>query len=62
MQDRNAVVLNACKAELMNTPLGNWIEIIEKTSSTIHLSDKGSIQEAIQELIQAYGPIDETFS
>ena len=46
----------------MKTPLRNWIELIEKAASTIHLSDKRSVQEAIDEFIQAYGPIDKTFS
>ena len=62
MSERNAPILRTCKAELMKTSLPNWIEFIEKASSTIHLSDKGSIQEAINEFIHTYGPIDETFS
>ena len=46
----------------MNAPLSGWIELIERTASTVHLSDKSSIQEAINEFIRAYGPIDDTFS
>ena len=62
MFERNAPILETCKAVLIETPLRNWIEFIEKAASTIHLSDKGSIQEAINEFIRTYGPIDETFS
>jgi hypothetical protein len=62
MLKANAPVIEKCKAELMRTPLASWVELMEKTASTIHLSDKGSIQEAINEFIRAYGPIDETFS
>ena len=46
----------------MGAPLVSWIELIEKTASTVHLSDKSSVQEAINEFIRAYGPIDDTFS
>jgi len=46
----------------MNALLSDWAVILEKTASTVHLSDKGSTQEAINEFIQAYGPIDDTFS
>jgi hypothetical protein len=45
----------------MKTQLSNWAELLEKTASTIHLSDKGSTQEAINEFIQAYGPVDVPF-
>jgi hypothetical protein len=62
MLERNAPILEVCKAVLMETPPHDWIEFIEKAASTIHLSDKGSIQEAINEFIRAYGPIDGTFS
>lgn len=62
MFEGNAPVLKACKAELMNTQLSGWVELLEKTASTVHLSDKGSIQEAINEFIRTYGTIDETFS
>jgi hypothetical protein len=62
MSERNAPILRTCKTELMETPLPNWLEFIEKASSTVHLSNKGSTQEAINEFVQAYGPIDETFS
>jgi hypothetical protein len=46
----------------MEKPLKDWIKVIENAASTIHLSDKESIQEAINEFIQAYGSIDEAFS
>jgi hypothetical protein len=62
MFERNAPILETCKAVLIETPLRDWIEFIEKAASTIHLSDKGSIQEAIDEFIRVYGPIDEAFS
>jgi hypothetical protein len=62
MLDKNAIVVEKCKEELMNAPLSGWIELIERTASTVHLSDKSSIQEAINEFIRAYGPIDDTFS
>jgi hypothetical protein len=58
----NAPVIEKCKVELMRAPLASWVELMEKTASTVHLSDKSSIQEAIDEFIRAYGPIDETFS
>jgi len=62
MLDKNIVVVEKCKEELMNAPLSGWIEMIERTASIVHLSDKSSIQEAIDEFIRAYGPIDDTFS
>jgi hypothetical protein len=62
MQDSNAFAIEKCKEELMGASLENWVGLIEKSAATIHLSDKGSIQEAIDEFIRAYGPIDETFS
>ena len=62
MQDRNALVLNDCKTELLERPLSEWLEVIEKTASTIHLSDRESIQEAINEFVCAYGPISMPFS
>ncbi len=43
MLDKNLVVVEKCKEELMNTPLSSWIELIEITASTVHLSDKSSI-------------------
>jgi len=46
----------------METPLKDWIKFIEKAASTIHLSDKISIQEAIDEFIRTYGSIDKPFS
>lgn len=46
----------------METSPRDWIEFIEKAASTIHLSDKSSIQEAINEFILAYGPVDMPFS
>jgi len=61
MQDRNTSVIEACKAELMKTPLCDWVGLLEKTASTIHLSDKGSTQEAVNEFIQAYEPVDMPF-
>jgi hypothetical protein len=42
MSERNAPILRTCKVELMETPLPNWLEFIEKVSSTVHFSDKGS--------------------
>jgi len=62
MLKANAPVIDKCREELMKIPLSNWPELIEKTASTVHLSDKSSIQEAIDEFIRAYGPIDDTFS
>ena len=62
MLDQNIVVVEKCKEQLMNEPLSGWIELIERTASTVHLSDKSSIQEAINEFIRVYGPIDEAFS
>ena len=64
MLDKNIVVVEKCKEELMNAPLSGWIELKERTASTVHLIDKSksSIQEAINEFIRVYGPIDEVFS
>ena len=62
MLENNVRVIERCKKELMRTPLTDWIELIERTASTVHLSDKSSIQEAIDEFIRVYGPIDGTFS
>jgi hypothetical protein len=61
MSERNAPILRTFKEELMETPLPNWLEFIEKASSTVPLSDKGSSQDAINEFIQAYGPVDMPF-
>lgn len=55
MQDNNAFVVSKCKDELLGTPLADWVELLERTASTVHLSGKGSVQEAINEFIQAYG-------
>jgi hypothetical protein len=46
----------------MKARLSNWSYLIEKTASTIHLSDRGSIRDAINEFVQAYGPIPKHFS
>ena len=62
MLKANGPVIEKCKAELMRTPSASCIELIEKTASIVHLSDKSSIQEAIDEFIRVYGPIDDTFS
>ena len=62
MLDANIPVVAKCNGELVNALLSDWTLILEKTASTVHLSDKGSIQDAINEFIRAYGPIDETFS
>ncbi len=51
MLETNAKVVHACKEELLKTPLGNWIELLEKVASTIHLSDSGSIRDAIEEFV-----------
>ena len=62
MLESNVRVIDQCKEELMRTPLTDWTELIERTASTVHLSDKGSVQEAINEFIQEYGPVEKTFS
>lgn len=62
MLDCNIPIIEKCKEELMKTPLTDWTELIERTASTVHLSDKGTVQEAIIEFIQAYGSVDKTFS
>jgi hypothetical protein len=46
----------------MKTPLASWIELLDKIASTIHLSDRGSVQEALDEFIRAYGSILNQFS
>jgi len=43
MLESNVVVVERCKEELMETSVANWGELIERTASTIHLSDKGSV-------------------
>jgi hypothetical protein len=62
MLKTNGPVISKCKEELTKLPLSNWAEIIEKTASTVHLSDKSSIQDAIDEFIKTYGPTDDAFS
>jgi hypothetical protein len=43
MLDANIPVLTKCNGELMNALLSDWTLILEKTASTVHLSDKNSI-------------------
>jgi hypothetical protein len=62
MLDANIPVVAKCNRELMNLLLSDWTLILEKTASIVHLSDMSSTQEAINEFIRAYGPIDEVFS
>jgi hypothetical protein len=62
MLDANIPVVAKCKGELVDALLSDWTLILEKTASTVHLSDKSSVQEAINEFIRAYGPIDEVFT
>ena len=61
MLESNIIVVERCKEQLMETPVANWGELIEKTTSTIHLSDKGSVQEGIDEFIHAYGMVEKPF-
>ena len=61
MFESNVVVVDRCKEELMETSVANWGELIERTASTIHLSDKGSVQEGINEFIRAYGMVEKPF-
>jgi hypothetical protein len=62
MLEANILVIKKCSEELMNSLLSDWIGLLETTAATVHLSDKNSVQEAIDEFIRAYGPIDEPFS
>ena len=62
MLESNVRVIDQCKEELMRTLLTDWTELIERTALIVHLSDKGSVQEAINEFIQEYGPVEKTFS
>jgi hypothetical protein len=39
----------------MKMPLCDWVDLLEKTASTINLSDKSSIEEVINEFAEAYG-------
>lgn len=43
MLKTNAPVIEKCRVELMKIPLSSWAELLEKTASTVHLSDKGSV-------------------
>ena len=43
MLKTNAPVIDKCGEELMKIPLSGWAELIERTASTVHLSDKGSV-------------------
>ena len=61
MLESNVIVVERCKEELVETSVANWGELIERTASTIHLSDKGSVQEGINELIRAYGMVEKPF-
>jgi hypothetical protein len=62
MLDVNIPVVKKCNEELMNALLSDWAVILEKTAATVHLNDKSSIQEAIDEFIRTYGSIDKPFS
>jgi hypothetical protein len=62
MLETNAKVIQASKEELLKTPLANWIELLEKVASTIHLSDSGSVRDAMNEFVQTYGSIPKHFS
>jgi len=46
----------------MAAPLNKWQQIIEEFGSSIHLTTKNSVQEAIDEFVEAYGPIEKAFS
>jgi hypothetical protein len=61
MRENNIQVVEKCKETLLETPLVGWIELIERTATTIHLSDKSSVQKAINEFVQAYGQIENLF-
>ena len=43
VQNSNCSVIKRCKEELMKTPIADWEQLIDKTASTIHLSDKVSV-------------------
>jgi|LauGreDrversion4_2_1035121.scaffolds.fasta_scaffold33974_3 hypothetical protein len=43
MLEKNLYVIEKCKEELLKAPITRWVEIIEKTASTTHLSDKSSV-------------------
>lgn len=62
MLNSNNLAIEKCKHRLLQTPLINWLQLIEETASTVNLKDKSSVQEAIDEFIRAYGPIEKPFS
>jgi hypothetical protein len=62
MRENNIQVVEKCKETLLETPLVGWIELIERTATIIHLSDKSSVQKAINEFVQAYGQIENLFT
>ena len=61
MLESNIFVVERCKQEPMKTSIVDWRELIDKTASTIHLSDKCSVWEGIDEFIRAYGPVEKPF-
>ena len=61
VQDNNALVIDKCKEELLSVPLADWVKLIEENASAVHLSDKGSVQEGINEFTQAYGAVEKPF-
>ncbi len=62
MLQKNTPVIEKCKEKLMAAPLNKWQQIIEEVGSSIHLTTKNSVQEAIDEFIEAYGPIEKAFA
>ena len=61
MLENNISVIEACKAELMKTPLCGWVDLLESTASTAHLANKDTVQEAIDEFVRAYGIVESPF-
>jgi hypothetical protein len=43
MLEANAIVIERCKEELLQTPIADWVKKIEETASTVHIANKGSV-------------------
>lgn len=43
MLEANAVVIERCKEELLQTPIVDWLKKIEDTASIVHIANKGSV-------------------
>jgi hypothetical protein len=60
--EANQATINAYREQLVETPLSGWIEFIELHKAGSKVLDAVSIQSFINELVEAYGKIDQKLS